>query len=190
MKEYPYSKNDEDYEGHHHQHHHHHHHHDGNGKGSGGKVRFSKRYVEFLDKVKVFVLLIWLICVGLSAWVAPKFISKTTDAFEPPAHSNASLANAAMSAAFPQTTIQSSIALYIAFNLTNDAAPPTDQIILSSNLQEFTMRLNQTVFEQGVPMFWNQTGIPTGKCLFLYRNESKHELFLTRFILSLIPQRQ
>lgn len=98
--------------------------------------RFVRGYVRVLAYCKWPTLALWLVLVGLCAWLAPGAISRTTSAFLPPAGSLAAQGDDAVEAAFGQG-VGSPFALY----LHGDRG-----MVESEAFERFSMALNASLW--------------------------------------------
>lgn len=70
-------------------------------------------YTRVLHKYRYFILAFWLVSLGFSAWLGPKFLSRTSTAFTPPPDSKAQLGLDLLLEAFPNQKTTSEFAIYI-----------------------------------------------------------------------------
>lgn len=97
------------------------------------------RYVKVLDKYnfKYVVISFWILALGISVWLGPRFLTATTNKFEAPAGSSSDVAQALLESAFLRhKTIDFAFFVY----------SPDNTSILSEELQNWTLSLNHSVY--------------------------------------------
>ena len=114
----------------------------------GAPLPLAERYVNFLVRRKVLVTIVVFLVLGCSGALAPRFMSKTSQTFNPPSSSKATQARNTMDVYFPSQKLSSGMVIYIENRNPNDKS--IFEPVLSPELQGFTF-----AFAEGC----NTTGI-------------------------------
>lgn len=96
-------------------------------------------FVKALNKYKLkyVVLAFWIIALGFSVWLGPRFLTATTNKFEAPAGSSSDIAQALLESSFNrQKTVDFALFVYSMDN----------RSILGEALQNWTLALNHSVY--------------------------------------------
>ena len=74
---------------------------------------FATAYTRILQKYRYFILFSWLALFGVSAWLGPKFLSRTVMGFAAPPNAPASIAQDLLLDAFPNQRKTTEFAIYV-----------------------------------------------------------------------------
>jgi len=78
---------------------------------------FIERYQRFLDRYKIYIVILWVIIIGFGIWLGPRFIDETSTTFDPPEDSPSAIAEDVMLEEFP--TIANETNIIILFRTTD-----------------------------------------------------------------------
>jgi len=76
-------------------------------------MRFIDKYIEFVKKYKIVIIILWLIIIGFSIWLAPKFIGETSSEFNVPEDTPSAIANEVLKEEFPNIDTETTIVIVI-----------------------------------------------------------------------------
>lgn len=74
---------------------------------------FIERYHKFLEKYKIVIILLWLVILGVGAWLGPRFLDETSSHFEAPEDSPSVIADAVLAEEFPEYVNQTSVVIIL-----------------------------------------------------------------------------
>jgi hypothetical protein len=97
-------------------------------------------YVKILNSygIKYFILGFWLVTLGFSGWLGPRFLTSTTNKFESPAGTESNIAQKMMESAFNKNkTVDFAIFIYSNDNISS---------VLGEDLKNWTLELNRTIY--------------------------------------------
>ena len=100
-------------------------------------MRFVEKYIQFIKKYKVLIIVLWLIVLGFSIWLAPKFIGETSSDFNVPDDTPSAIANAVLKEEFPDIDTETTIVVVI-YNSTGTS--------LCNETREFSYNLKASIF--------------------------------------------
>eukprot|EP01060_Flectonema_neradi_P011544 TRINITY_DN18595_c0_g1_i1.p1 TRINITY_DN18595_c0_g1~~TRINITY_DN18595_c0_g1_i1.p1 ORF type:complete len:904 (+),score=124.20 TRINITY_DN18595_c0_g1_i1:135-2846(+) len=111
-------------------------------------ISLAERYVDFLVKRKILVTALVVVILGLSGALAPRFMDKTSQSFDPPSSSMATQARNTMNDYFPLQRETSGMVIYV------ENRSPTDKAVfrpvLSEDLRIFTLEFAATCNTTGI----------------------------------------
>ncbi|NPD89851.1 MAG: MMPL family transporter [Asgard group archaeon] len=84
-------------------------------------------YQKFLNKYKIYIIILWVIVLGFGVWLGPRFLDETTTTFDPPEDSPSAIAEKVMIQEFPTIANQTSIIVLLR------TSNPSDDIINSES---------------------------------------------------------
>lgn len=84
-------------------------------------------YQKFLNKYKIYIIILWVIVLGFGVWLGPRFLDETTTTFDPPEDSPSAIAEKVMIQEFPTIANQTSIIVLLRTSY------PSDDIINSES---------------------------------------------------------
>ena len=96
-------------------------------------MKFTEKYSRFLNKYKIIVIIIWVIILGFSVWLAPRFIAETSSDFNVPKDTPSYIANTILEEEFPGINTQTSIVLVIQNN---------NSSVLTLDIKTFSLAFN------------------------------------------------
>ncbi len=101
-------------------------------------MKFVEKYTQFLKKYKIIVIITWVIILGFSIWLAPRFISETSSDFNVPEDTPSFQANTILKEEFPEVDTQTSIVLVIQ-NLNGSES------VLTTEIELFSIAFNSSI---------------------------------------------
>jgi hypothetical protein len=106
------------------------------------KKMFSIKFVNFLNRFKILIIILWLLIAIGGGYLAPKFMENTTNVMNAPKNSLAHQADIELKESFPQ--YDTNIANFVLFIFSKNNTP---DVVLSSKLENFTLQLNNSLRE-------------------------------------------
>ena len=101
---------------------------------------FSSKYINFLNRFKILIIILWLLIAIGGGFLAPKFMGNTTNVMNAPKNSPAHLADLELKESFPEYNTNIANFVLFIFSKTN-----TPDVVLSSKLENFTLQLNESL---------------------------------------------
>ncbi len=99
-------------------------------------MKFVEKYSNFLKKYKLIVIIAWVVIIGFSVWLAPKFISETSGDFNVPEDTPSFIANTILKEEFPDIDTETTIVLVI---------QNPNGTVLTTDIEDFSYDFNSTV---------------------------------------------
>ena len=101
-------------------------------------MTFIDKYHKFLEKYKVFVIIVWCIILGFGVWLGPKFLNETTSTFEAPKGSPSQIADEVLIAEFPTFANETSLVVLIRMEDENES-------VINADVESFCAELEELV---------------------------------------------
>lgn len=102
----------------------------------GVQMKFVEKYSNFLKKYKLFIIITWVIIIGFSVWLAPKFISETSSDFNVPEDTPSFIANTILKEEFPNIDTETTIVLVI---------QNPNGTVLNTDIEDFSNSFNTSL---------------------------------------------
>ncbi len=74
---------------------------------------FIERYHKFLERYKIVVIVLWVVILGVSVWLGPRFLDETSSNFEAPEDSPSVIADGILAEEFPEYLNQTSAVIVL-----------------------------------------------------------------------------